>query len=170
ARERASAREAFASARASEIASERASAGATAGMLSAAAASQNSRLVSMSQNIGRMTSLQTELTAAQQHNADLKRRLARMQLETNVPRTSVTKLDEARVPLLPSSPRVGLLLFLSAVLGTVLGMALAILRELQSPYARNPASLQRALGVPVIGRVALPRQPVRQLVDARIVQ
>lgn len=170
AQESGAARAAFASARAAELGSERSSTGAAAGILSAAAAAQNSRLSSMSQNIGRMTTLQSELSIAQQHQADLKRSLSRMQLETNVPRTEVTQLDNARPPLLPSSPRSGLVLFLAVVLGLVLGALLAIVREVLNPYARNPGSLQRALGIPVIGRVALPKQSIRQLVDARVAQ
>lgn len=166
-REREATIAAFRAGRAAENASLQASTGATAGRLTSAAAQQNSRMVEMSKNIGRMSTLQTELATAQNHYAQLQGRLQRMELEQDVPQVTVQHLDEATTPLVPTSPKVGLLLVCAAFLGLVVGAAIAIVLETVTPYVRNPASLQEALGIPVIGRLSLPKGTVRQLIDAR---
>ncbi|MFN8078490.1 MAG: Wzz/FepE/Etk N-terminal domain-containing protein [Kineosporiaceae bacterium] len=68
----------------------------------------------------------------------------------------VYSVAAAEVPLQPSIPRTGLNLMVALVLGTLGGMILCIAIEHFAPRVRSPRDLQRAVSVPVMGR--LPRQ------------
>ncbi|MCW3796548.1 hypothetical protein OMW55_01830 [Sphingomonas sp. BN140010] len=147
----------FNSARAAQTGAERAAAAASEARLRGLAAQQRSRMLSMGTNLAKYQQLKNEFQAAQTTYNDLNQRLTKMRLQSAVPLTEVQVLDTASTPLVPSSPNVGLTLALSLVLGALLGAGAAIWLELRDPRVRSRIGLERRLGAPVIGTIALPR-------------
>jgi succinoglycan biosynthesis transport protein ExoP len=79
-----------------------------------------------------------------------------MRLQSAVPLTEVQVLDTATAPIVPSSPNVPLTLALATLLGALLGASAAIWLEYRDPRVRSRGGVERLLGAPVIGRIALP--------------
>ncbi len=154
----AAANSAFTSARAAETGAERAAAAASEARLRALTAEQRNRMLAMGTNLAQYQRLKNEFQAAQTTYNDLNQRLTKMRLQSAVPLTEVQVLDTASTPLVPSSPNVGLTLALSLVLGALLGAAAAIWLEYRDPRVRSRIGLERRLGAPVIGTIALPRR------------
>lgn len=65
-------------------------------------------------------------------------------------------LSSAQPPLLPSSPRIILSLIVAAVLGAGLGIAVAILTELQFAGLTTSDDVERRLGLAYLGSIPLP--------------
>jgi len=147
---------AFSSARSAEAAAERAAASAAESRLRGLAAQQRSRVASQSGNLAQYQRIRNEFDAAQKTFNDLNQRLTRMRLQSAVPLTEVQVLDTASPPLVPSSPNVPLTLALALLLGTMLGAGAAIWLEYRDPRVRSRGGVERLLGAPVIGRIALP--------------
>jgi uncharacterized protein involved in exopolysaccharide biosynthesis len=147
---------AFSSARSAEAAAERAAAAAAEGRLRGLASQSRAEVLSKSQNLAQYSRLRNEFDVAQKTFNDLNQRLTRMRLQSAVPLTEVQVLDTASPPLVPSSPNVPLTLALALVLGALLGTAGAIWLEYRDPRVRSRGGIERMLGAPVIGRLALP--------------
>lgn len=154
---------AFAAARAAEDNAARAAASASEGQLRASASQQRARLSGMSTNLAQYATLKNEFDAAQRNFNDINERLLKMRLQSAVPETEVKIVNVATPPLIPSSPKVGFVVSLALILGAGLGAVAAILLESMRPRVRNGASLERLLGVRVIGQVRVPRLPQRRL-------
>jgi uncharacterized protein involved in exopolysaccharide biosynthesis len=147
---------AFTGARAAEAAAERAAAAASEARLRNLANQQRARVANQSGNLAQFQRLRNEFEAAQKTFNDLNQRLTRMRLQSAVPLTEVQVLDTASPPLVPSSPNVPLTLALAILLGGLLGSAAAIWLEYRDPRVRSRSGVERLLGAPVIGRIALP--------------
>ena len=153
--ESANARAAFAAARAAEAAAERAATSASESTLRSVAGEQRSRLSSMGSNLAKYSTLRNEFDAAKKSFNDINERLLKMRLQGNIPETEVKIVDVAAPPRLPSSPRVGLILLLSLLAGLILGSLAAIILESLDPRIRSRATIERLLGVRVIGQLPL---------------
>jgi uncharacterized protein involved in exopolysaccharide biosynthesis len=147
---------ALSSARGAEAAAERAAAAAAERRLRSLAAQQRARVAGQSGNLAQYQRLRNEFDAAQKTFNDLNARLTRMRLQSAVPLTEVQVLDTASAPIVPSSPNVPLTLALAILLGAVLGAGAAIWLEYRDPRVRSRGGIERLLGAPVIGRIALP--------------
>ncbi|WP_344695433.1 GNVR domain-containing protein [Sphingomonas rosea] len=147
---------ALSSARGAEAAAERAAAAASEARLRNLAAQQRARVAGQSNNLAQFQRLQNEFAAAQKTFNDLNTRLTRMRLQSAVPLTGVQVLDTATAPIVPSSPNVPLTLALATMLGALLGAAGAIWLEYRDPRVRSRGGIERLLGAPVVGRIALP--------------
>jgi uncharacterized protein involved in exopolysaccharide biosynthesis len=147
---------AFSGARSAERAAERAAAAASEARLRNLANQQRSRIANQSGNLAQFQRLRNEFEAAQRTFNDLNQRLTRMRLQSAVPLTEVQVLDTASAPLVPSSPNVPLTLALAILLGALIGAAAAIWLEYRDPRVRSRGGVERLLGAPVIGRIALP--------------
>ena len=154
-------------ARQAELAAATSAAAARAAQLQSAAGAQQSKLVAMSSNLGKFTTLQQALAAAQQRYNDMSAQAAKMSLRGNLPLANVSQLDTAKAPITPKSPKIGLMLLLALLLGSAIGGAVAILLEYLNPRVRTLANVERLIGVPVVARLSLPREAPRMLTDAR---
>lgn len=80
--------------------------------------------------------------------------------------------DSARLPTAPSSPNTRMNLVLGALLGLLLGMGYAMVRERLDQRIRNPEGVEKATGVSVVGAIPLRQgEPEASLVvnaDARV--
>lgn len=164
ARERSTSVQAFTQSRNEALASARAAASARAGRLSGASASQRGRLLTMSKNLGKHEILQQNLANAQQRYGALQDRHKQMELRGAIPQSNVSQLDEAFAPLTPSSPKIGLILPLSLLLGLLIGGAFALYLEFRRPRVRSLGSIERLIGAPVVAHLALPKPTVRALI------
>lgn len=147
---------ALTSARGAQASAERAAAAAAEQRLRGLAAEQRSRVAGQSANLAQYQRLRNEFDAAQKTFNDLNARLTRMRLQSAVPLTEVQVLDTASAPIVPSSPNVPLTLALATLLGALLGAGAAIWLEYRDPRVRSRGGIERLLGAPVVGRIALP--------------
>jgi uncharacterized protein involved in exopolysaccharide biosynthesis len=158
---------AFAGARSAEAAAERQAAAASEARLRALTSAQQARLQSKGVNVAQYSTLKNEFDAAQRAYNDMNQRLLKMRLQSAVPLTEVQVLDTASRFLTSSSPNVSMTIALALLLGGLLGAAGAILLEFLNPRVRTGGGIERMLGVPVVGRIALPRQGPAVLPDRR---
>lgn len=71
-------------------------------------------------------------------------------------------VDPPRVSPRPVTPNRPLLLGASFLLSIIIGLAMALLRELQNPVFHEPNALKQATSVPLFGAVGLHRDPAAQ--------
>lgn len=104
----------------------------------------------------------------EEHNPDLARQLTYelsrqfityvTELETpagaSVATVRATVIDDASPPGSPVSPAPGLYLLLGALIGLVIGLATAIIRQLMDTSIKSPDDLQRTVDTPVLGTIA----------------
>jgi capsular polysaccharide biosynthesis protein len=95
-------------------------------------------------------------------------RVNQMSMEGRLDQSSVAILSAAAVPPFPASPKLGLNIALALVLGVLLGVGLALLRELRDRRARSAFDLND-LGLPVLCELArLDARPRRWMPLARL--
>lgn len=75
-------------------------------------------------------------------------------MESHADQTAVSVLSSAVVPLTPSAPNLPLNMALSVILGTLLGIGLALIKEMLNPRIRSERDALTVLGVPVLGVMA----------------
>jgi capsular exopolysaccharide synthesis family protein len=82
---------------------------------------------------------------------------------------NVSIIDEAEIPLEPSSPRLLLNLALALLAGLILGVAVALGLEQLDERISDPGDLRRQLGLPFLGSVppVLDMEPVEALRDRK---
>ncbi len=73
---------------------------------------------------------------------------------SNDPLVDLSVVEQASVPLTPSSPRVALNLVLGLVVGAALGVAFALLRTLLDSRVRNREDVERITDAPILGAFA----------------
>lgn len=156
-RELANARNTFTAAREAEAAAERQAAAASQARLRALSNQQRARLESKGVNVAQYTTLKNEFDAAQRNYNNLNERLSRMRLQSAVPLTEVQVLDSASRFLASSSPNPVTTLAMALLLGFIIGALAAIILEHLNPRVRSWGGVERLLGVPVVGRISLPR-------------
>jgi capsular polysaccharide biosynthesis protein len=86
-------------------------------------------------------------------------RSAQARIESASSRPNASVVDEAAVPLKPASPRLLLSVALGGVLGTLLGLGLALLLESLQRLVRSGEDLVAVLGVPTLA--VLPPRALR---------
>jgi len=78
-------------------------------------------------------------------------RMTQTRLESQTTQTNVAVINEAVEPIEPSFPKLILNVILAIVLGGMLAVGFALLRELSDRIVRSETDLAEALGVPVLG-------------------
>ncbi len=96
-----------------------------------------------------------EVEAAQRAYDAVLTRVTQTSLETKTTQGGAYVLSEAQVPGLPSSPNLLRNALIAAVIGTVLAIAMAIVREFIDRRVRTVEELPLSLGLPLLG--VLPR-------------
>ena len=80
-------------------------------------------------------------------------RLTQTELEGKSNQSDVTVLNPAAVPVLPVSPNIVLNTVLSVLMGTMLGLALAVLAEMSNRRIRTADELSNLLNAPMLGTI-----------------
>ena len=89
-----------------------------------------------------------------QHAFDVvSQRLSQTRIEGQADQSDIALLNPAVAPLEPSSPRLALNIVMSIFLGSMIGVGLSLLFEMQNRSVRSERDLVDALQVPVLGSI-----------------
>ncbi|MHB1053028.1 MAG: chain length determinant protein EpsF [Thiobacillus sp.] len=121
------------------------------GELRAAVAAQKAKVLALNANRDVGSVFAREVESAQRIYDQALERFSQTQMEGHAGQTEISVLSSAVVPLIPSTPNVKLNVALSILLGTLLGMGLALIREMLNRRVRSGYDVITVLGVPVLG-------------------
>jgi chain length determinant protein EpsF len=121
----------------------------------AALEAQRARVLKLRQAREEGMVLVRDVEAAQRAYEAMLTRLSQTSLETRTTQGNAYVLSEAQPPFLPSSPNHVRTLLLAVVIGSVLAIAMAIVREVVDRRVRTVEELPQSLGLPLLG--VLPR-------------
>ncbi len=120
------------------------------GELRSSMASQEDRMIRMSDVQDQLMVLQRDVDAARQTYDTVRQRFNEAVLRSQISQPNASPLDEASVPLLPAKPNLPLWLVGGLALGLVGGIAAVVLAEIVNPRVRSAAGVMRATDVDVI--------------------
>ncbi|KVW94972.1 chain length determinant protein EpsF [Thiobacillus denitrificans] len=121
------------------------------GELRAAVAAQKAKVLALNANRDVGSVLAREIESAQRVYDQALERFSQTQMEGHAGQTEISVLSAAVVPLMPSTPNVKLNVALSILLGTLLGMGLALIREMLNRRVRSEYDVITVLDIPVLG-------------------
>lgn len=122
--------------------------------LHAAVAAQKAKVLKLNAERDVGTMLAGEVESAQRIYDQALERFNQTRMESHADQTAVSVLSPAVVPLRPSTPNLPLNLALSVILGTLLSIGLALIKEMLNPRVRSERDALTVLGVPVLGVMA----------------
>ena len=122
-------------------------------------AAQRAKVLQMKEVRDEQAVLLREVENAQRAYDAAMARMTQTRLESQTEQTNVMVLNEAIEPLTPSFPKVFLNTALSVILGSMLAVGFALLREMADRIVRSESDAAEALGAPVLGVIG--RQPRR---------
>lgn len=111
---------------------------------------QKERVLSLKAKRDELDLLQQEVQMAQEAYNAASGQAQSNTLESRLAEASVTVLNKAVAPSLPSSPNIKLNLVIATVLGFLLGVALSLLLELANRRVRSRSDIEETLGIPVL--------------------
>ena len=114
---------------------------------------QRQRVLSLQQDRDQADVMQKEVENAQRAYDLVMQRQTQTTLESQAQQTDVSLLDRATVPSGASFPNVRLTLLMSVLVGTLVGVILAIGREFFNPVIRSSEDLLVYTGLPVLAVV-----------------
>lgn len=121
------------------------------GALRAALAEQKAKVLQLNAERDGGAVLAREVEGAQKLYDQALQRYGQTKMEGHAGQTEIAVLSAAVVPTAPASPRLRLNLALAVALGTLLGIGLALLREMTDRRVRSAYDLVAVLGAPVLG-------------------
>ena len=130
--------------------------------LKSALATQKSRVLKINKQRDELNVLRRDIESAQRAFEMVSQRASQTNIESQTNQTNILILNAASAPTEPSKPRVLLNVLVSIFLGAVLGIGLALVRELSQRYVRSAQDLADAVELPVLGRIGpavAPRKP-----------
>lgn len=119
------------------------------------------KVLALNQTRDKINILAKEIEGIQQAYDNAMERLNQASLEGQANLSGVSALDAAAPPAKPSSPNMRLNMVLSVFLGTMLGLATALLMEMFDRRIRSPEDLVAALKAPVFGVIDLKKPKPR---------
>lgn len=125
--------------------------------LQGAMASQKARVLELNRQRDELSVLKRDVESAQRAYDVVGQRAAVTRLESLSVQTNTVRLSPASEPVHPAKPRILLNLLVSVILGTVLGVGLALLRELRDRRVRSSDELAAACGLAVLARISSAR-------------
>jgi len=121
--------------------------------LRAAVAEQKTRVLELNRARDELGVLLKDLDSAQRAFDAASQRFSQTRIEALSEQSDISLLNPAVAPLEPSSPRVLLNTLVAVLLGTILGVGLALLLELLNRPLRSSGDLKDMLGIPVLGTI-----------------
>lgn len=121
------------------------------GALRAALAAQKAKVLALNAERDGGAVLAREVEGAQKFYDQALQRYGQTRLEGHVGQTEVAVLSSAVMPSAPASPRLALNFALAVCLGILLGIGLALIREMTDRRVRSAYDLVAVLGAPVLG-------------------
>ncbi|XYJ09363.1 chain length determinant protein EpsF [Telluria sp. B2] len=139
--------------------------------LRAALAAQKARVLELNRTRDELGVLLKDLDSAQRAFDAASQRFSQTRIEAQSEQSDIAVLNPAVAPSEPSGPRILLNTLVAVLLGTVLGVGVALLLELLNRPVRSSSDVQELLGIPVLGSVAWqpprPRGALRSLMAPR---
>jgi chain length determinant protein EpsF len=121
--------------------------------LRAAVAAQKTKVLELNRARDELGVLLKDLDSAQRAFDAASQRFSQTRIEAQSEQSEVSILNPAVAPVEPSAPRVLLNTLVSILLGTILGVGLAMLLELLNRPIRSASDLKDMLGIPVLGTI-----------------
>jgi len=121
--------------------------------LTAELATQKERVLKLNRNRDELSLLKQELDSAQSAYNSALERSTQTQLESRLAMTDIAILNSATIPMHPSSPNPAMNLLIATILGILLGIAIALIREWADQRVRNSEELEERLGLPVLANI-----------------
>lgn len=119
----------------------------------AALQEQKNKVLELNRTRDEMGVLMKDVESAQRAFDATAQRLSQTRIEGQSDQSDVAVLNPATPPVLPAGPKVLLNVAISLVLGTLLGVGLAVLLELTDRRVRSESDLSDVLALPVLGMV-----------------
>jgi succinoglycan biosynthesis transport protein ExoP len=119
--------------------------------LQQALAAQKLRVLNLKRQHDDIAVLFREVESAQRTYDAAMQRYNQSSLEGQANQASVSLLNRAVVPLRPSSPRMEVNLPIGVLLGLIIGVGMALYREISNRRIRTESDLTQALGLPMYG-------------------
>jgi chain length determinant protein EpsF len=121
--------------------------------LRAAVAAQKAKVLELNRARDELGVLLKDLDSAQRAFDAASQRFSQTRIEAQSEQSEVAILNPAVAPTEPSGPRVLLNTLVGILIGTVLGVGLALLLELVNRPIRSSSDLKDMLGIPVLGTI-----------------
>jgi polysaccharide biosynthesis transport protein len=121
--------------------------------LRAAVAEQKARVLELNRTRDELGPLLKDLDSAQRAFDAASQRFSQTRIEAQSEQSDIAVLNPATAPMEPAGPRVLLNTLIAFVLGTVLGVGIALLLELLNRPIRSAGDLKDVLGIPVLGTI-----------------
>lgn len=99
------------------------------------------------------SSLATQYEVAATNASELQRAIDELNVQANLQSQNYQVIQRAEPPKVPSSPKTRQDVFLGAVLGLLLGLGGAFLREALDDHVRSPDALEEIVAAPVMGLI-----------------
>jgi len=126
-----------------------------------ALAAQKTRVLELNRTRDELGVLLKDLDSAQRAFDAASGRFSQTRIEAQAEQSDIAVLNPAVAPVEPSGPRVLLNTLVAILLGTVLGLGLALLLELLQRPVRSGGDMQELLGIPVLGTIEWQAPPRR---------
>jgi chain length determinant protein EpsF len=120
-----------------------------------AVAQQKAKVLEMNRARDELGVLLKDLDSAQRAFDAASQRFSQTRIEAQSEQSDIALLNPAVAPSEPAGPRVLLNTLIGFLLGTILGVGLALLLELLNRPVRSASDVRDMLGIPVLGTIAL---------------
>jgi len=117
-------------------------------------AAQKTRVLELNRTRDELGPLLKDLEGAQRAYDSATQRFSQTRIEAQSEQSDISVLNPAVAPTGPSGPRVMLNTLASILLGTILGVGLALMLELINRPVRSSGDIKDMLGIPVLGTIA----------------
>ncbi|MGH8762726.1 MAG: chain length determinant protein EpsF [Nitrosospira sp.] len=126
---------------------------------------QKKRVLELNRQRDQVSVLQRDVEAAQRNFEAVSQRSAQTRLESHSVQTNIAMLNPASVPTEHSRPRILFNMVISIFVGTLLGVAIALILELGNRRVRSAQDLLEAIDLPVLATISSAASPsaVRRL-------
>lgn len=132
------------------------------GEIRAALSAQTAKVLQLNRSRDELSVLAKDVESAQHAYDAAAQRLSQTELEGQSNQSDVSVLNPAMVPTRPASPNIPLNMVMSLLLGSMLGLALAVLAEMANRRIRTGNDLLNALDAPVLGTIVW-HKPARRI-------
>jgi succinoglycan biosynthesis transport protein ExoP len=116
-------------------------------------AAQKARVLELNRTRDELGVMLKDLDSAQRAFDSASQRFSQTRIEAQSEQSDISVLNPAVAPTEPSGPRVLLNTLVSIMLGTILGVGLALLLELLNRPVRSAGDIKDMLGIPVLGTI-----------------
>lgn len=128
----------------------------------ASLAAQRAKVLQMKEVRDDQNVLLREVDNAQRAYDAAMGRMTQTRLESQTTQTNVMVINEAIEPIEPSSPKIVLNTILAVIVGLILAVGFALLREMSDRIVRSEIDLADAIGAPVLGVLSDKRRGSRR--------